>query len=69
MMRAALTALAAACAAASATPKYKDPTLPVNDRVADLLSQMTLEEKVAQLLHPWPDGLSVQNITTIYGNT
>lgn len=29
--------------------KYKDPTLPIEQRVADLLSQMTLEEKVAQL--------------------
>eukprot|EP01120_Amphizonella_sp_Union-15-10_P015340 TRINITY_DN7880_c0_g1_i1.p1 TRINITY_DN7880_c0_g1~~TRINITY_DN7880_c0_g1_i1.p1 ORF type:complete len:755 (+),score=122.52 TRINITY_DN7880_c0_g1_i1:78-2342(+) len=29
---------------------YKDPTQPVNTRVADLLSRMTLEEKVNQLL-------------------
>jgi beta-glucosidase len=32
------------------TMKYKDATLPVQERVADLLARMTLEEKVAQLL-------------------
>ena len=34
---------------AQGQPKYKDPSVPVDDRVADLLSRMTLEEKVAQL--------------------
>ncbi len=29
-------------------PKFKNPLLPVEERVADLLSRMTLEEKVAQ---------------------
>ena len=28
---------------------YKNPALPVSDRVENLLSQMTIEEKVAQL--------------------
>lgn len=31
------------------TPKYKNPALPTDDRVADLLSRMTLEEKVEQI--------------------
>ena len=31
---------------------YKNPDLPVETRVADLLSRMTLEEKVGQLLCP-----------------
>ena len=31
------------------TYPYRDPNLPVNARVTDLLSRMTLEEKVAQL--------------------
>ncbi len=30
-------------------PKYKDPSLPVDTRVNDLLKRMTLDEKVAQL--------------------
>ncbi len=34
-------------------PAYKDPTLSVERRVADLLERMTLEEKVAQTLAVW----------------
>ena len=30
-------------------PKYKDPSLPIDDRVTDLLSRMTLEEKIGQI--------------------
>ena len=36
-----------------ATPDYKNPRLPVDQRVADLLSRMTPEEKVAQLIGLW----------------
>jgi len=32
---------------------YRNASLPVNDRVADLLSRMTVEEKVAQMLCIW----------------
>ena len=32
---------------------YKNPALPTEQRVADLLSRMTLEEKVAQMLCVW----------------
>jgi len=35
-------------------PLYKNPELPVEDRVADLLLKMTLEEKVAQLTSTMP---------------
>jgi len=35
------------------TPDYKNPRLPVDQRVADLVSRMTLEEKVAQLTCLW----------------
>ncbi len=31
------------------SPRYKEPKLAVEDRVSDLLSRMTLEEKVAQI--------------------
>src|SRR5689334_15932779 len=34
-------------------PDYKNANLPVERRVADLLSRMTLEEKVAQLTCLW----------------
>src|SRR3954469_25009394 len=32
-------------------PAYKDPQLPVEQRVNDLVSRMTLQEKVSQLGH------------------
>ena len=38
--------------AQSSLPSYKNPGLSVDLRVADLLSRMTLEEKVGQLLCP-----------------
>ena len=34
------------------TPIYKNPNLPIDDRVADLLSRMTLEEKIGQIAPP-----------------
>src|SRR5204862_4435171 len=34
-------------------PAYRTAGLPVAQRVADLLSRMTLEEKLAQTLCPW----------------
>ena len=36
-------------AQADNAPKYRNPALAIDDRVADLLSRMTLEEKVGQL--------------------
>jgi beta-glucosidase len=33
---------------------YKDSTAPIKDRVNDLVSQMTLEEKVSQMVHDAP---------------
>src|SRR5271170_1426356 len=38
---------------AQATVPYRDPKLPVEQRVADLLSRMTLEEKIAQMEGAW----------------
>ena len=52
-------AVAQEAAAASTTAKppknapYRNPALPTEQRVADLLARMTLEEKVAQLLSLW----------------
>ncbi|KAK5942234.1 hypothetical protein PMZ80_006189 [Knufia obscura] len=44
------------------TPLYKNPSSPINDRVADLLSRMTIEDKTAQLLQG--DLQNWLNITT-----
>ncbi|MCI0513237.1 glucan 1,4-alpha-glucosidase, partial [candidate division KSB1 bacterium] len=33
---------------------FQNPDLPVSERVADLVSQMTLEEKISQLVHSAP---------------
>ena len=38
-----------AAPASAATPAYKDARQPVNKRVADLLSRMTIEEKIGQM--------------------
>jgi len=35
-------------------PAYKDPTLPIEKRVNDLVSRMTLEEKISQMMHSAP---------------
>jgi beta-glucosidase len=42
-----------ALAQAQSGPPYRDPKLSVDQRVADLLLRMTLEEKVAQLESAW----------------
>jgi len=44
-------------ASAPDAPHYKDVTLPIQDRVADLLPRMTLEEKVYQLTGGWAEKL------------
>ena len=49
----ALTAGTAVAQDRGAQPPYRDPSLPVARRVEDLLSRMTLEEKVAQMLCLW----------------
>jgi beta-glucosidase len=52
-----LSALAAAAGALRASaadrPAYKDPSLPVEARVKDLMSRMTLQEKAAQMGALW----------------
>ncbi len=42
-------------AVAQEAPVYQDASRPVEERVADLLGRMTLEEKVAQLVCIWAD--------------
>lgn len=46
----------AAWGSTSALPPYKNPDLPVEERVADLLGRMTIEDKMAQLMQgSWND--------------
>lgn len=47
--------LISSIAPAQDKPDYKNPELPVEQRVSDLLTRMTLEEKVAQLISLWED--------------
>ncbi|MBQ7358863.1 MAG: glycoside hydrolase family 3 C-terminal domain-containing protein [Lachnospiraceae bacterium] len=42
---------------------YMDPTKSVEERVEALLAQMTLEEKVAQMVQPEQNGISLSDIT------
>ena len=55
-------------AARADTSRYKDATLPVADRVADLLPRMTIEEKVDQLKWDWQQKVSVVDPTGTYTN-
>src|SRR5580658_98361 len=45
-----LTTMATASLHAQNTPVYLDPGQPVDARVSDLLSQMTLDEKIGQMV-------------------
>ena len=38
----------------AAVPPYKDPSLPIEKRVDDLVSRMTLEEKISQMMNAAP---------------
>ena len=53
-------ATAASTNAQPQQPLYKDARQPVDRRVEDLLSRMTLDEKVAQLLTIWEQKAKVQ---------
>jgi beta-glucosidase len=48
-LAAALAAILAVAGARQAVPDYRSPNLPIEKRVADLLSRMTLDEKVDQI--------------------
>ena len=47
----------------ASVPRYKDPKLPIEDRVADLLSRMTLEEKIDQISTGWENRIEVVDPT------
>jgi len=48
-----LLCFAGSAARGQEAPPYRNPKLPVQQRVADLLSRMTVEEKVAQMEGAW----------------
>src|SRR5580704_8669086 len=48
LLSAALTLLTQVLQAQNARPAYLDPSQPIEARIADLISQMTLEEKAAE---------------------
>ena len=52
--------------AAPPIPRYKDARLPIEDRVADLLPRMTLEEKVDQITGGWESHIQVIDPTGTY---
>src|ERR1044071_832715 len=54
LLLSALPARAQKQSADAATPDYLNPRLPVARRVDDLVSRMTLEEKVAQMMNKAP---------------
>ncbi len=63
--------VALAVAAPPDVPVYKNSEAPIAARVSSLLSLMTLEEKVAQLVQPWtaPDGNNYNDLLAQWGKT
>jgi beta-glucosidase len=57
-------ALSSATAQRPAPSPYRNPALPVERRVDDLLARMTLEEKVAQMLGLWQGKSAITNAAT-----
>ena len=49
-----------------ANAPYRDASLPVDARVADLLARMTLEEKVGQIITLWDSKAEVQDADTTW---
>ena len=64
-----LASTALALEPAETRPLYMDASQPVEARLADLIPRMTLEEKVAQLLNPWPTKFNCSQLLSLYGST
>jgi len=52
--------------AQSGAPRYRDASLSIEDRVADLLPRMTLEEKVDQIATGWENRMEIIDPTGTY---
>ncbi|GIF12863.1 glycoside hydrolase family 3 N-terminal domain-containing protein [Actinoplanes teichomyceticus] len=59
----AATVAAAPAVSAAAVLPYQDPSLPVADRVSDLLSRMSVDDKVGQMVQAERAKVSAQQIT------
>ncbi len=53
-------------AAGQNVPAYRNPNIPLEQRLADLLSRMTLEEKVAQVQGTWQNPNSRQDPSSMF---
>jgi beta-glucosidase len=56
--------VAPTAAPTNATPAYRDPSLPIEKRVKDLLARMTLEEKIGQMTQVANTYIKPDDITT-----
>lgn len=63
LLLAAPTAWSQAAPSPAGAPRYKDASLPIADRVADLLGRMTLEEKLDQIKGGWEGQIHVADPT------
>jgi beta-glucosidase len=61
-----LVSFTASCYAQESAPRYKDPKLSIQDRVADLLPRMTLDEKIEQISGGWESKVNVIDPTGTY---
>jgi len=53
-------------AAAQDVPLYRDPKLPVEQRIADLIERMTLEEKIAQMEGTWQNRGNLKDASQLF---
>jgi beta-glucosidase len=60
---AALCSCVCLASVAQEVPAYRDAKLPVEERVADLMGRMTLEEKVAQMEGTWQNRANLKDAT------
>ena len=57
---------AVVASSASQAPIYMDTSQSIDSRVADLLSRMTIEEKVAQLGGVWESKAQMQDVDGVF---
>lgn len=58
----ALGSIPASAAVKAEVPAYQNPDLKVEERVSDLLSRMTLDEKIGQMVQPERDAVTAEHV-------